>query len=133
MHFQVACDLDLVVTRFAQDVNLVSLFRGKLLWFSHSNAPFDLVVRRELRKLSQLALLIYIKSCVSNLKPRYDDFVEFDEKNPTREEKYIVPIDCEEVAKELNADAELVFSRLYYRLNQEYGYSKIMQMARNFW
>ena len=56
----------------------------------------------------------------------YDDFVAFDEKNPTRDDKYIVPIDCEEVARELNADAELVFSRLYYRLNQEYGYSKIM-------
>lgn len=56
----------------------------------------------------------------------YDDFVAFDEKNPTRTDKYIVPIDCEEVARELNADAELVFSRLYYRLNQEYGYSKIM-------
>ena len=56
----------------------------------------------------------------------YKDFVAFDEKNPTRDDKYIVPIDCEEVARELNADAELVFSRLYYRLNQEYGYSKVM-------
>ena len=56
----------------------------------------------------------------------YDDFVAFDEENPTRKEKHIVPIDCKEVAKELNADAELVFSRLYYYLNQEYGYSKIM-------
>ena len=56
----------------------------------------------------------------------YNDFVDFDENNPTRKDKYIVPIDCQEVAKELNANAELVFSRLYYRLNQEYGYSKTM-------
>ena len=56
----------------------------------------------------------------------YDDFVDFDEDNPTREDKYIVPIDCEEVAKKLNADAELVFSRLYYHLREKYGYSKIM-------
>ena len=56
----------------------------------------------------------------------YDDFVEFDEDNPTRKDKYIVPIDCKEVAKELNANAELVFSRLYYHLREKYGYSKIM-------
>lgn len=56
----------------------------------------------------------------------YDDFVAFDEKNPTRKEQYLVPIDCREVAKELNANADLVFSRLYYHLSQEYGYSKIM-------
>ena len=56
----------------------------------------------------------------------YDDFVEFDKDNPTREDRYIVPIDCEEVAKKLNADAELVFSRLYYHLREKYGYSKIM-------
>ena len=29
------------------------------------------MVKRELRRLLQLAFLIYIKSCVSNLKPRY--------------------------------------------------------------
>ena len=56
----------------------------------------------------------------------YDDFVEFDEDNPTRKDKYIVPIDCKEVAEELNADAELVFSRLYYHLREKYGYSKTM-------
>ena len=74
---QVPCNLGLVVSCFAQNVNLVSLFQGKLLWFSHSNAPFDLVVKRELRRLSQLALLIYIKSCVSNLKARSKDIDEF--------------------------------------------------------
>ena len=31
VHAQVPCDLGLVVTCFAQDVNLVSLFQGKLL------------------------------------------------------------------------------------------------------
>ncbi len=70
VYAQMSCDLGLAVCCFAQDVNLVSLFQGKLLWFSHSNAPFDLVVKRELRKLLQPALLIYIKSCVSNLKAR---------------------------------------------------------------
>ena len=56
----------------------------------------------------------------------YDDFLVFDENNPTREAKYIVPIDCEEVAKRLNANPDLVFSRLYYHLNEKHGYSKIM-------
>ena len=49
---------------------LASLSQGQAALVFSSNAPFDLVVKRGLRKLSQLALLIYIKSCVSNLKPR---------------------------------------------------------------
>ena len=33
------------------------------------------MVKRELRRLLQLAFLIYIKGCVSNLKPRIDQYL----------------------------------------------------------
>ena len=47
----------------------------------------------------------------------------FDEAN--RENKMYVPIDIEKIAARLGADVNSIFGRLYYHLNQKYGYQLV--------
>lgn len=54
----------------------------------------------------------------------YNDFVEFDRDPTKRKNKILVPIDIPAIATHLNVDAELVFGRLYYHLEEKYGRSK---------
>lgn len=41
-----------------------------------------------------------------------------------RVSKIYVPIDCKMIAKELSVDSDIVFGRLYYHLEQKYGYKR---------
>ncbi|WP_374439784.1 hypothetical protein [Pseudomonas panipatensis] len=41
-----------------------------------------------------------------------------------RESKVFVPIDCKKIAERLNVDPDIVFGRLYYHLEQKYGYRR---------
>ena len=54
----------------------------------------------------------------------YDDFASFDRKDPNRDTKIYVPIDCEAIAKEFDTDPDIIFGRLYYHLERKYGYKK---------
>jgi len=54
----------------------------------------------------------------------YDSYAAFS-KNPTdRRSKIYVPIDVDLVASKLNVDADIVFGRLYYHLQEQYGYER---------
>lgn len=41
-----------------------------------------------------------------------------------RKSKIFVPIDCRMIAMELNVDSDIVFGRLYYHMEQKYGYTR---------
>lgn len=41
-----------------------------------------------------------------------------------RSSKIYVPIECRLIAKKLNVDADIIFGRLYYHLEQKYGYTR---------
>ena len=54
----------------------------------------------------------------------YDQFLEYSEENSDRESKIYVPIDCASIAERLGVDGDIVFGRLYYDLDNRYGYTK---------
>lgn len=73
----------------------------------HKSPPTDRVILRKIHE-------------------RYvEKFGDFDRHDPTkeRETKIFVPIDCEAIASELGVDPDIVFGRLYYHLNNKYGYT----------
>ena len=53
-------------------------------------------------------------------------YKEFENFTPggqnTRKSKVYVPIDCEKIAKKLKVDNDIVFGRLYYHMQERYGY-----------
>jgi hypothetical protein len=52
----------------------------------------------------------------------YDTFVEFTKQNQNRATKIYVPVDLAAIAKDLKVDGDIVFGRLYYHLENKYGY-----------
>jgi hypothetical protein len=54
----------------------------------------------------------------------YDDFCAYSEDTKSRSSKIHVPIDCEEIAKKLKVDGDIVFGRLYYHLEKKHGYTQ---------
>ncbi|EIU7005240.1 hypothetical protein L5163_004633 [Vibrio parahaemolyticus] len=52
----------------------------------------------------------------------YDDFADFEVGKRTT--KNFVPIDVAMIARKLGVDEDIVFGRLYYHLNEKYGYEK---------
>ncbi|HCF7748347.1 hypothetical protein N1E03_27510 [Pseudomonas aeruginosa] len=71
--------------------------------------PTDLVILR----------LIY--------KLYYEEFKNFSKGGDVdngRKTKIFVPIDCNLMADELNVDADIVFGRLYYYMQERYGYTR---------
>lgn len=52
----------------------------------------------------------------------YNEFTKYSEGEKTRDTKIYVPIDFAEIAKQLNVDGDIVFGRLYYHLENKYGY-----------
>ncbi|WP_421763694.1 hypothetical protein [Ekhidna sp.] len=52
----------------------------------------------------------------------YDEFRSY--KEESRRNKIHVPIDVEKIANKLGVDEDIVFGRLYYHLNQKYGYKQ---------
>lgn len=41
-----------------------------------------------------------------------------------RKSKIFVPIDCKLIARQLNVDNDIVFGRLYYHMEEKYGYAR---------
>ncbi|AZF43448.1 hypothetical protein C4J87_3297 [Pseudomonas sp. R1-43-08] len=57
----------------------------------------------------------------------YEEFKNFTQAPDVqngRVSKIYVPINCMVIAKDLNVDSDIVFGRLYYHLEQKYGYKK---------
>ena len=53
----------------------------------------------------------------------YHDFINYDDKeSKARSSKMYVPIDIEIISKKFNVDSDLIFGRLYYHLENKYGY-----------
>ncbi|WP_152670608.1 hypothetical protein [Rubrobacter aplysinae] len=55
-------------------------------------------------------------------KKYYEDFLNHSEDRPIRSSRIYVPISVDEVAGELKTDGDIVFGRLYYHLDERYGY-----------
>jgi hypothetical protein len=54
----------------------------------------------------------------------YDEFAKHSKEEKLRESKIYVPIDCAEIAKQLGVDADIIFGRLYYHMQNKYGYAQ---------
>jgi hypothetical protein len=54
----------------------------------------------------------------------YCQFAQYSRENAERGSKIYVPIDCASIATQLNVDSDIVFGRLYYDLENRYGYTK---------
>ncbi len=54
----------------------------------------------------------------------YDKFKSFSKKDSDRSSKIFIPIDITLIAKELEVDVDIIFGRLYYHLEQKYGYKR---------
>jgi hypothetical protein len=52
----------------------------------------------------------------------YDEFTHYTNESPSRNTKIYLPIDISEVADKLKVDGDVVFGRLYYHLENKYGY-----------
>ncbi|SNY41496.1 hypothetical protein SAMN06265827_12853 [Orenia metallireducens] len=55
-------------------------------------------------------------------KKYYGEFSSHSKENKIRESKIYVPIDIEEVANHFKVDNDIIFGRLYYHLENKYGY-----------
>lgn len=57
----------------------------------------------------------------------YEEFKNFSLEQDVengRKSKIYVPIDCKMIARELNVDGDIVFGRLYYHMQERYGYTR---------
>ena len=54
----------------------------------------------------------------------YGDFCSYSRKSPDRECKVYVPIDIRALADHFNVDGDIIHGRLYYHLDQKYGFEK---------
>lgn len=52
----------------------------------------------------------------------YNKFKSFSKNDLDRSSKIFIPIDITLIAKELEVDVDIIFGRLYYHLEQKYGY-----------
>ena len=52
----------------------------------------------------------------------YEAFAAFSRNAPDRCSKIFVPIDITSIAKRLHVDGDIIFGRLYYHLEEKYGY-----------
>lgn len=54
----------------------------------------------------------------------YDIFASYSEASPSRSSKIYVPIDIDKIAGQFDLDADIIFGRLYYHLDQKYRYEE---------
>lgn len=54
----------------------------------------------------------------------YKTFAAFQKDMPDRSAKIVVPIDVSAIAAQFRVDPDIVFGRLYYHLEEKYGYSR---------
>ena len=57
-------------------------------------------------------------------KKYYEEYRSFQREDKTRSSKIYVPINCKEIAQQLNTDNDIIFGRLYYHLENLYGYKQ---------
>jgi hypothetical protein len=55
-------------------------------------------------------------------KTYYKEFKDFSRENKTRVTKIFIPIDISKIALHFKTDDDIIFGRLYYHLNNRYGY-----------
>lgn len=54
----------------------------------------------------------------------YDTFISFSKNNSDRSAKNFIPVDIKLIAQKLGVDVDIIFGRLYYHLEQKYGYKR---------
>lgn len=54
----------------------------------------------------------------------YQDFINFNQINPSRDSKIYVPIDIDHIGKQLGVDGDIIFGRLYFHFNNKFSYEK---------
>ena len=54
----------------------------------------------------------------------YGKYAEFSKDEQNRETKIYVPIDIEFLAKQFRIDGDILFGRLYYYLDEKYGFER---------
>lgn len=54
----------------------------------------------------------------------YHSYASFLKEHPSRSAKIMVPVDIEEIAKHFNVDVDIIFGRLYYHLEEKFGYAR---------
>jgi hypothetical protein len=52
----------------------------------------------------------------------YETFASFSSGDKSRSTKVFVPVDIDAIAKDMGVDPDILFGRLYYHLEQKYGY-----------
>tara|TARA_R110002073_G_scaffold182533_1_gene340784 strand:- start:327 stop:746 length:420 start_codon:yes stop_codon:yes gene_type:complete len=52
-----------------------------------------------------------------------DEFSRFEENHSGRETKIYIPIDCLAIANHFKTDPDIIFGRLYYHLERQFGLS----------
>ena len=57
-------------------------------------------------------------------KLHHADFVLYDQDKKIRPSKIMVHVNCRKVAEILGVDGDIVFGRLYYHLEEKYGYKR---------
>jgi hypothetical protein len=57
-------------------------------------------------------------------KKYYHFYKSFSREEKNRETKIFVPISMDEIAKYFHIDEDIIFGRLYYYLDQKYGYQR---------
>ena len=54
----------------------------------------------------------------------YGDFVAYSKEQPNRRSKIFVPVDIRAIAAHFKVDNDIIFGRLYYHLQEKYGYKR---------
>lgn len=54
----------------------------------------------------------------------YNNFANFSDTNKTRSSKIWLPLNIEDLANHFKLDADIIFGRLYYHLNEKYSHQK---------
>ena len=54
----------------------------------------------------------------------YDKFKSFSKNDSNRSAKNFIPVDIKLIAQKLGVDVDIIFGRLYYHLEQKYGYKR---------
>jgi len=54
----------------------------------------------------------------------YGTFCSYVRADPSRATKIMVPVDIEQLARHFDVDNDIIFGRLYYHLEQKYGYHR---------
>lgn len=52
-----------------------------------------------------------------------EEFPNFGEQGSERDTKIYIPIDCLAIAKHFGTDPDIIFGRLYFHLEQKFGYT----------